>query len=152
MSSSHDVAVSVSAPRATGTPDALAVVVAVALVVVLAVLGVVVGVVEAFVHPVRLWGLPAGVAVTVVVNFLVPQLVGRGTRSRMFALVPCATWLLSVIMLSVGRPEGDFVVPGNGTGYAFLLAGTIASVLGVVLLPWYGLPARVAQAPGRPGG
>lgn len=137
-----------SAPPAAGVPHVLAVAVAAALIGVLAVLGAVVGVLEAFVHPLRLWGLPAGVAVAVVVNFVVPQLVGRGTRSRMFALVPCAAWLLSVIVLSVGRPEGDFVVPGNGTGYAFLLAGTIASVLGVVLLPWYGLPARVTQAPG----
>lgn len=135
-----------TAPTSTGVPDALAVLVAVALVGVLVVLGAVVGVLEAFVHPLRLWGLPAGVAVAVVVNFAVPQLVGRGTRSRMFALVPCAAWLLSVIALSVGRPEGDFVVPGNATGYAFLLAGTIASVLGVVLLPWYGLPGREIQA------
>ena len=130
----------------TGVGPARAVL-AVALGGVLAVLGIVLGVVESFVHPLRVFGLPVGVAVAVVVNFGVVHLVGRGTRSRLYALVPGVGWLLTVVVLSVGRPEGDFVVPGTWVGYAYLIGGTVGALVGAVLLPWYSL----REPPNAPG-
>lgn len=125
-------------------------VLAVALGGVLAVLGVVLGVVESFVHPLRVFGVPVGVVAAVVVNFGVVHLVGRGARSRLYALVPGVGWLLTVVVLSIGRPEGDFVVPGTWVGYAYLIGGTIGAVLGVVLLPWYSLRDTARQPDTQP--
>lgn len=106
----------------------------------LAVFGTVLAVLESFLHPVRFLGLPVGVVAAAVVNLAVAQLVGRATRSRLLALIPGAAWLLTVIMLAVRRPEGDFVVAANWTGYGYLVAGAVGAVVGVLTLPWYSLP------------
>lgn len=130
---------SMAAEATDPTPGVVRLLLTVGLGGVLAVLGVVLGIVESFLHPVRVLGIPVGVIAAAVVNFGLVHLVGRGTRSRLYALVPAATWLLTVIVLSIGRPEGDFVVPGTWVGYGYLIAGTIGAVVGVVLLPWYSL-------------
>lgn len=122
-------------------------IVGVALCVVLVALGVVLGVLETFLHPLRYVGAPVGVIGAGVVNLVVVQLVGRGTRSRAFGLLPGGIWLLTVIGLTVGRPEGDFVVPGTWTGYGYLLAGTAGVLLGAVLLPAYATQRQGADPP-----
>lgn len=113
----------------------------------LAVFGVVLAVLESFLHPVRLFGIPVGVILAVLVNLAVAQLVGRAARSRLLALIPGAAWLLVVIVFAIGRPEGDFVVAANWIGYGYLIAGAVASIVGVLALPWYNLPL-----PGAPHG
>lgn len=112
-------------------------VVSVALGVALVLLGAVLGVLESFLYPVRVAGVPAGVIGAGVVNFAVVQGAGRLARSRPFALVPGVGWLLAVLVLTLGRPEGDFAISGDLTGYGYLASAAAGVVFGVVLLPWY---------------
>ncbi|MGH3095514.1 MAG: DUF6113 family protein [Streptosporangiales bacterium] len=111
-------------------------VVGVLLIVVFAALGIVLGVLESFSYPWRLAGVPVGVLGAAVANLLAAQLAGRGTRSRPYAAVPGVAWLLTAMVLSVQRPEGDFVVLSSWLGYGYLLAGTVGAVAGIVLTPW----------------
>lgn len=114
--------------------------VGVLLVVVFAALGIVLGVLESFSYPWLFAGVPVGILAAVVANLLAAQLAGRGTRSRPYAAVPGITWLLTAIVLSIQRPEGDFVVLAGWLGYGYLLAGTVGAVAGILLTPWH--PAR----------
>jgi hypothetical protein len=51
------------------------------------------------------------------------------TGTRLGALLPAAVWLLTVMLLSASRPEGDFLF-ANGIGpYAYLLGGALAGVM-----------------------
>lgn len=110
-------------------------VVGVLLVVVFAALGVVLGVLESFSYPWLVAGVPVGIIGAAVANLLAAQLAGRGTRSRPYAMVPGVVWLLTAIVLSVQRPEGDFVVLSGWLGYGYLLAGTVGAAVGIVLTP-----------------
>ncbi|HEX6445888.1 MAG TPA: DUF6113 family protein [Streptosporangiales bacterium] len=112
-------------------------VVAVALGVLLLLLGAVLGVLESFLYPLRIAAVPVGVVGAGVVNLAVVQGAGRLTRSRPYALVPGVGWLLVVLVLTLGRPEGDFAISGDWTGYGYLASAAAGLVLGVVLLPWY---------------
>src|SRR5688500_4551760 len=35
-------------------------------------------------------------------------------------------WLLALLLVVIGRPEGDFAIAGDGWGYAFLLCASVA--------------------------
>jgi hypothetical protein len=51
------------------------------------------------------------------------------TGTRLGAAVPAAVWLLTVMLLSSARPEGDFLF-ANGIGpYVYLLGGAMAGVI-----------------------
>lgn len=113
-------------------------VVAVALGVLLVLLGVVLGVLESFLYPLWVGGVPVGVIGAGLVNLAVAQGAGRLTGSRPYALAPAVGWLLAVLVLTLGRPEGDFAITGDWTGYGYLASAAGGFVLGVVLLPWYG--------------
>lgn len=119
-------------------------VLAVALGVLLLLLGVVLGVLESFLYPLRFAWVPAGVIGAGVVNLAVSQGAGRLTKSRPYALALAVGWLLAVLVLTLGRPEGDFAITGDSTGYGYLAGAAAGFVLGVVLLPWY-----PAAKPGR---
>ncbi|MBO0826146.1 MAG: hypothetical protein J2P24_00050 [Streptosporangiales bacterium] len=112
-------------------------VVAVALGVLLVLLGAVLGVLESFLYPLRVAGLPVGVIGAGVVNLAVAQGAGRLTMSRPYALAPALGWLFAVLVLTLGRPEGDFAITGDWIGYGYLASAAAGFVLGVVLLPWY---------------
>jgi Family of unknown function (DUF6113) len=74
------------------------------------------------------------------------------TRTRAGAGVPAATWVVSVFVLTMTRPEGDAVFPANIGFYVFLLVGVLAAVICATLpqLPPGGGPtARPGARPGR---
>jgi hypothetical protein len=51
------------------------------------------------------------------------------TGTRLGAVVPAVIWLVTVMLLSSARPEGDFLF-ANGIGpYAYLLGGAMAGVI-----------------------
>jgi Family of unknown function (DUF6113) len=51
------------------------------------------------------------------------------TGTRLGAVVPVAVWLVTVLLLSSARPEGDFIF-ANGIGpYVYLLGGAMAGVM-----------------------
>lgn len=53
----------------------------------------------------------------------------RLTRNRLGALVPAGGWLLTVILLTVPRPEGDFVFGAGVGAYVFLFGGMIIAMI-----------------------
>ncbi|MFJ4830206.1 DUF6113 family protein [Streptomyces sp. NPDC088747] len=60
----------------------------------------------------------------------------RGVGTRAGAGAPAAGWMVAVILLTVSRPEGDFVF-GTGFGsYLFLLGGMALAVMCATL--WQG--------------
>jgi len=55
------------------------------------------------------------------------------TGTRVGAVAPAAVWLVTVIVLSSPRPEGDFLF-ANGIGpYVYLLGGAMAGVISATL-------------------
>jgi hypothetical protein len=53
----------------------------------------------------------------------------RLTGTRLGTVVPAAVWLLSVILLSTSRPEGDFLFAAGVGPYVYLLGGAFAAVI-----------------------
>lgn len=96
-----------------------------------AVLGAVVGTLSAF-EALRLVG---GVWVGVLLGVLVAAALSFGLahalRGPAGPIAATGGWVLAVVYLASGRPEGDVVVPGSGQGYAFLLLGVAAMALGI---------------------
>jgi len=82
--------------------------------------------------------LPVSVLAAVVLNVLLPRLMVRATQARRATLVPAALWLVVVVGLAMGRPEGDVVLPGSSSGavgvvaLVVLFGGTVAAAFGVV--------------------
>lgn len=77
------------------------------------------------------WGLVLGVASSAGAVVL-----ARGV-SRAAGFAAAAGWVVGLLLLLAGRPEGDYVVAGDGLGEAFLLLAT-GSV--VVTAAWRGAP------------
>ncbi|MDN0195551.1 DUF6113 family protein [Streptomyces sp. S.PNR 29] len=59
----------------------------------------------------------------------------RAARSRAGAVAPAGGWMISVIVLTASRPEGDFVFAAGGGSYLFLLGGMAVAVMCATLAP-----------------
>lgn len=56
-------------------------------------------------------------------------------------------WFLSYVVLSVPRPEGDFLLSSSGIGmYAYLLGGTVLAVMCATLHGPFERPVSAAQS------
>jgi hypothetical protein len=53
----------------------------------------------------------------------------RALGSRGGAVAPAAGWMVAVVLLTAGRPEGDFVFAAGGGSYLFLLGGMALAVI-----------------------
>ncbi|MEU6574382.1 DUF6113 family protein [Streptomyces sp. NPDC046805] len=53
----------------------------------------------------------------------------RATGSRAGAVAPAAGWVVTVVLLTASRPEGDFLFGAGGGSYLFLLGGMALSVI-----------------------
>lgn len=51
------------------------------------------------------------------------------TRTRLGAVVPAAVWVVSVLLLSTTRPEGDFLFAAGAGPYLYLLGGALAALV-----------------------
>jgi hypothetical protein len=110
---------------------------------VFAALGVLLGLVGAFLVPLRLPGGVEGlsVAVAVVGNLVAGRLAAAGLDHPWGAALPGVGWLVVAVLAGSARASGGLVIPGSlpvdpgvgHTGSAFLLAGTLAAVAAVVL-------------------
>ena len=109
--------------------------------------GAAAGVLGSFVHPLRLLGVPVGLAVGLALTGAVVAGAGAATAGRGGAAAAGVGWLLPVLALSAPRPEGDLVVAGNPLGYAWLLGGLVV-VGGGLALPYAG--RTVPEAPTAP--
>lgn len=108
-------------PRISGTPWA----VAAALLAGLLALGLVFGLFAAFAHGVRAGGLPVGLVLTLagLGALLVAAGVVVGRRGAVGAVF--GGWVVSVLILSQPRSEGDLVIAADGSGYGYLLGGLV---------------------------
>ena len=59
----------------------------------------------------------------------------RATGGRGGAVAPVAGWVVTVILLTASRPEGDFLVGAGGGSYLFLLGGMAIAVICATLGP-----------------
>ncbi|MBV7700524.1 DUF6113 family protein [Streptomyces sp. TRM70350] len=57
------------------------------------------------------------------------------TRGRGGAVAGAAGWMLSVILLTASRPEGDFLFAAGAGSYAYLLGGMAVAVICATLAP-----------------
>ncbi|GGZ75087.1 DUF6113 family protein [Streptomyces echinoruber] len=72
----------------------------------------------------------------------------RAADSRAGAVAPAVGWLVTVILLTVSRPEGDFLFAAGGGTYLFLLGGMAVAVICATLAPGRqpgGGPARLGN-------
>jgi hypothetical protein len=53
----------------------------------------------------------------------------KATDTRAGGVVPAGAWVISVLFLTVSRPEGDFLFGAAAGSYAFLLGGMFAGVM-----------------------
>lgn len=68
------------------------------------------------------WGLLLGTAGSVAAVRLAKLMGGWQAVSAV------AGWLLGMLLVLGGRPEGDFAIAGDGWGYAFLLGATVCVI------------------------
>lgn len=90
-------------------------------------------VLEVFYAPLRIGTvlLPVSVLGALVLNVLLPKLMLTATGSRWSPIVPAALWMVVVVGLSMGRPEGDVVLPGDWVGLLLLFGGAASAAYGV---------------------
>ncbi|MEI5520085.1 DUF6113 family protein [Streptomyces brasiliscabiei] len=53
----------------------------------------------------------------------------RATGGRAGAVAPAAGWMISVVLLTSTRPEGDFLFGAGAGSYLFLLGGMAVAVM-----------------------
>jgi len=107
-------------------------------------LGVLVGGVGAFVHNVRatVGGLdvPCGLVAALCGSVGLFVLARRVLASRVGVAAAGAAWLVTALLGSVKRPEGDLVIANTVVGYIYLWGGAILAAVAVTL-PTATLPA-----------
>jgi hypothetical protein len=90
--------------------------------------------------------LPVGVILAVVVNALVARWVVRAAPAG-YLLLTGGGWAVAALALDVKRPEGDLVYPDDPHVYAFLLLGSLAFLVPLLVALVRG--ASSAAAPPR---
>jgi hypothetical protein len=130
--------------------------------VVLAAVGVVLGTIEAFLVPLRLFGHIEGLSVVLAFagNAGVGSLAGVGTRAVRVAVVPVGAWFITVGALTVYAPGGDVVLPGQlpsdpGVVWVtmlFLAGGLLGGGLAVVVTMVANARAAKVSGLATPGG
>jgi hypothetical protein len=128
----------VAAPGATGAPgpvggagDPVVLRVVAGVLVTVATVGL--AVIEAFLVPLRIGSVPVPICVplAVVGTVFLTRLAARQTGSVVAAALQPVLWLVTVVVLSLPRPEGDVIVEGTLTGLVFLFVGAIAGAYAV---------------------
>ncbi|MDT0265446.1 DUF6113 family protein [Streptomyces sp. DSM 44915] len=57
------------------------------------------------------------------------------TRTRVGAAAPAGGWVLAVLVLTMTRPEGDYVYAAGASSYLYLLGGMTVGVVCATLAP-----------------
>ncbi len=124
-------AVTAAAPAPRAAPDPLVLRIVAGLLVSVAAVGL--AVIEAFLVPLRIGSVrfPLCVPLAMAGNVLLTRLAARQTGSIVVGALQPALWLVTVIVLSLPRAEGDVIVQGSLTGLVFLFAGVVAGAYGV---------------------
>ncbi|MFC5749494.1 DUF6113 family protein [Actinomadura rugatobispora] len=101
----------------------------------LGLLGALLGLVGSFAQGWTIGSIPVAAIVLVLVNFAIARAAGWAMGGRTGAAVPVLLWALVTLALSIGRTEGDLIVPGTLPGYLFIVGGLAAGVVAVSLVP-----------------
>ncbi len=90
-------------------------------------------VLEVFYVPLRVGTvvLPVSILAAVVLNVVFPRVMFAATFVRWAVAVPAVLWLVVMVAMALGRPEGDVVLPGTWVGLGVLFGGTAAAAFGV---------------------
>ncbi|MGC9535726.1 DUF6113 family protein [Streptomyces sp. UG1] len=96
------------------------------------VLGAVVGVAGALVQ--AAW-FPGGLLLALAGEAGLLLGAGRAAGSRGGAVAPAGGWMISVVLLTFRRPEGDLVFGVGASSYLFLLGGMALAVICATLVP-----------------
>ncbi|ANW18316.1 DUF6113 family protein [Streptomyces clavuligerus] len=92
----------------------------------LAVLGAAVGVAGALLQ--SAW-FPGGLALALLGTAGLFHGAARALRTQLAVVAPALGWLTAVILLSVGRPEGDGVLAAGTGSLLFLVGGMVLAVM-----------------------
>lgn len=94
--------------------------------------------------------LPLAIVLAVVSNVALPRLARALVPRTAAALAPFVAWLIVMIGFgTIGRPEGDVILPGSpgsvaAVTYGVLIAGTLA---GTVTVVWLTPPPQTRKQP-----
>jgi hypothetical protein len=94
--------------------------------------------------------LPLAIVLAVVSNVALPRLARALVPRTAAALAPFVAWLIVMIGFgTIGRPEGDVILPGApgsvaAVTYGVLIAGTLA---GTVTVVWLTPPPQTRKQP-----
>jgi Family of unknown function (DUF6113) len=98
------------------------------------------GLIEVLLTPLYLgrWLFPITLVLAVVTNVALPLIARRFIDATVAATIPVVLWLLTVLLLSLPRPEGDVLLPGgSGTqewvSYGLVLVGGTAGAITIAL-------------------
>ncbi|WP_274561783.1 DUF6113 family protein [Streptomyces spiramyceticus] len=105
----------------------------------LAVLGALVGAAGVLVH--AAW-IPGGLLLALLATTCVfyGGMYAMGTKAGVGA--SAAGWIVSIVLMTVSRPEGDLLIGGSLVSYAYMLGGMGLAVICATVLP---LPQRGAD-------
>lgn len=103
------------------------------------VLGAVVAVAAVVVHRLDAFGLPVGLVLGGLASLYTAWHLRRGAAPRVAASY-CLGWVAVLGVVLAGKPEGDFVLASDATGYALMGVG--------FLLVGFGVAALLARTPG----
>ncbi|MFD8230086.1 DUF6113 family protein [Streptomyces massasporeus] len=109
------------------------------------VLGALVGVAGALVQP---GWFPGGLLLALAGEAGAVLGATRVLRGRVGGVAVAAGWMLSVVLLTASRPEGDFLFAAGSGSYLFLLGGIAVAVICATLAPGRqpdGDPVRLAK-------
>jgi hypothetical protein len=111
------------------------------------------GLIEVLLTPLYLgrWLFPITLVLAVVTNVALPLLARRFIDATVAATIPVVLWLLTVLLLSLPRPEGDVLLPGgSGTqewvSYGLVLVGGTAGAITIALTARRSRSGRPAQS------
>ncbi len=113
--------------------------------------GAAVALASVVVHRVDVHDLPAGLLLALVTTFAVAWTLWQ-TEERRLATSYAAGWLLAFGAVLAGRPEGDFAVAGDPTGYLLTAAALAVVVIGISSLAGRRSGRRPPRRAGSVGG
>lgn len=96
------------------------------------VLGALVGIAGALVQPAL---FPGGLLLALAGEAALVLGAGLALRSRGGAVAPAGGWIVTVVLLTASRPEGDFLFGTGASSYLFLLGGMAVAVICATLAP-----------------
>ena len=98
------------------------------------------GLVEVLLTPLYVgrWLFPVTLLLAIVTNVALPLLARQFIDATVAAVIPVALWLLTVLLLSLARPEGDVLLPGGSgaqqwVSYGLVLVGGAAGAITIAL-------------------